>query len=225
MYSELLQEFPREKASLSKFLQPQKYEKLRWIHELSLQRYADASHTLSEVSSHERRLRPRKLALSIAKLSHLLTTPIPASELDLSLSACNAQLQFAEDMIKPVVENCIDNQARVEIALDTLYLARNLKKSHLRTRVVKRALEGVVEEKVVDAEGLVDLFTLKKRGSGEGAETEFETYFWALQVLRASDVHPPRSLVSVLGETDAIDTSAAERPRIETDLVTCLFTG
>lgn len=190
MYSELLQEFPREKASLSKFLQPQKYEKLRWIHELSLQRYADASHTLSEVSSHERRLRPRKLTLSIAKLSHLLTTPHPPEQLDLSLSACNAQLQFAEDMIKPVVENCIDNQARVEIALDTLYLARNLKKSHLRTRVVKRALEAVVEEKVVDAEGLIDLFTLKKRRGGEGAEMEFETYFWALQVLRASDVYP-----------------------------------
>lgn len=195
MYSELLQEFPREKASLSKFLQPQKYEKLRWIHELSLQRYADASHTLTEISSHERRLRPRKLALSIAKLSLLLTTATPPSQLDLSLSAVNAQLQFAEDMLKPVVQNCIDNQARVEIALETLFMARNLKKNHLRTRVVKRALEGMVEEKVIDAESLIDLFTLKRRGNGDGAETEFETYFWALQVLRASDVLLIKSLL------------------------------
>ena len=195
MYSKLLQEFPREKASLSKFLQPQKYEKLRWIHELSLQRYADASHTLTQIASHERRLRPRKLALSIAKLSLLLTTASPPEDLDLSLSAVNAQLQFAEDMLKPVVENCIDNQARVEVALETLYTARNLKKSHLRMRVVKRALEAVVEEKSVDAEGLVDLFTLKKRGSGHGAEMEFETYFWALQVLRASEVYPSFPMV------------------------------
>ena len=94
-------------------------------------------------------------------------------------------------MVKPVVENSIDNQARVDTALDRLYLARHLKKSHLRTRVVKRGLEILVEDKVVDAETLIDLLTLKKRGQGPSAETEFETYFWALQVLRASDVYPP----------------------------------
>jgi hypothetical protein len=193
MYADLLQEFPREKASLSKFLQPQKYEKLRWIHELSLSRYEDAAHTLQEVSSHERRLRHKKLTLSIAKLSLLVVAPDKsiapeAANVDIGLAAVNAQFQFAEDMIKPVVENCIDNQARVEIALENLYLARNLKKSHLRTRVVKKALETLVEERVVDAESLIDLFTLKRRGQGPSGESEFETYFWALQVLRAADV-------------------------------------
>ena len=74
------------------------------------------------------------------------------------------------------------------MALEHLYLARHLKKSHLRTRVVKRGLEYLVEDKVVDAETLIDLFTLKKRGQGPSAETEFETYFWALQVLRAAEV-------------------------------------
>ena len=193
MYADLLQEFPREKASLSKFLQPQKYEKLRWIHELSLSRYEDAAHTLQEVSSHERRLRHKKLSLSIAKLSLLVIAPDKsiapeAANVDIGLAAVNAQFQFAEDMIKPVVENCIDNQARVEIALENLYLARNLKKSHLRTRVVKKALETLMEERVVDAESLIDLFTLKRRGQGPSGQSEFETYFWALQVLRAADV-------------------------------------
>jgi hypothetical protein len=193
MYPELLQEFPREKASLSKFLQPQKFEKLRWIHQLSLSRYEDAGHTLQEIASHERRLRHKKLELSIAKLSLLVVAPgltiSPEVEhVDVSLSAVTAQSQFIEDMVKPVVVNCIDNQARVEIALEGLYMARNLKKSHLRTRIVKRALEGLVEEKVVDAESMIDLLTLKKRGQGPSAETEFETYFWALQVLRASEV-------------------------------------
>src|ERR1700727_662256 len=75
MYAELLQEFPHEKASLSKFLQPQKYEKLRWIHQLSLSRYQDAGHTLQEIASHERRLRHKKLSLSIAKLSLLVAAP------------------------------------------------------------------------------------------------------------------------------------------------------
>jgi len=55
---------------------------------------------------------------------------------------------------------------------------------------VKRALEHLVEDKVVDPESLIDLFTLKKRGHGHSAESEFETYFWALQVLRAADVSP-----------------------------------
>jgi hypothetical protein len=203
MYGDLLREFPREKASLSKFLQPQKYEKLRWIHELSLSRYEDAAHTLQEVSSHERRLRHKKLSLSIAKLSLLVVAPDKsitpeAANVDIGLAAVNAQFQFAEDMIKPVVENCIDNQARVEIALENLYLARNLKKSHLRTRIVKRALETLVEERVVDAESLIDLFTLKKRGRGPSGESEFETYFWALQVLRAADVFSlyPKAKVS-----------------------------
>jgi Non-repetitive/WGA-negative nucleoporin C-terminal len=195
MFAELLQEFPREKASLSKFLQPQKYEKLRWIHELSLTRYQDAGHTLQEIASHERRLRHRKLALSIAKLSLLVIAPTntlspEAESVDISLSGTNAQFQFAEEMIMPVVENCIDNQARVKLTLDHFYIARNLKKSHLRTRVVKSALELLMEDRVVDSEGLIDLFTLKKRGHGPSGETEFETYFWALQVLRAADVPP-----------------------------------
>ena len=193
MYAELIQEFPREKVSLSKFLQPQKYEKLRWIHQLSLTRYQDAGHTLQEIASHERRVRSKKLSLSIAKLSLLVVAPITSQEIesvDIGLAGVNAQSQFAEELIKPVVENCIDNQARVDIALDILYLARNLKKSHLRTRVVKRGLEYLVEDKVVDAETLIDLFTLKKRGQGPSPETEFETYFWALQVLRAADVPP-----------------------------------
>lgn len=193
MYADLLQEFPREKASLSKFLQPPKYEKLRWIHELSLARYEDAAHTLQEVSNHERRLRHKKLSLSIAKLSLLVVAPSDsltpqAENVDIGLAAVNAQFQFAADMIKPVVENCIDNQAQVEIALENLYLARNLKKSHLRTRVVKKALETLVEERVIDPESLIDLFTLKKRGQGPSGESEFETYFWALQVHRAADV-------------------------------------
>jgi Non-repetitive/WGA-negative nucleoporin C-terminal len=192
MYAELLKEFPREKASLSKFLKPQKYEKLRWIHELSLSHYQDAGHTLREIASRERRLRQKKLSLSIAKLSLLVISPETSEvdSVDIGLAAVNAQLQFADDVIKPVVQNCIDNQARVEIALDTLYLARNLKKSHLRTRIVKRGLELLVDDRVVDPETLIDLFTLKKRGQGLSAETEFETYFWALQVLRASDVLP-----------------------------------
>jgi len=189
MYAELLQEFPREKASLSKFLQPQKYEKLRWIHELSLTRYEDAGHTLQEIASHERRLRHKKLSLSIAKLSLLVASPPSQVEsVDIELAGLNAQSQFFEEMIKPVVENCIDNQAKVEIGLDRLYLARHLKKTHLRTKIVKRGLEHLVEEKVVDAESLIDLFTLKRRGHGPSAATEFETYFWALQVLRAVDV-------------------------------------
>lgn len=108
--------------------------------------------------------------------------------MDISLAAINAQSQFSEEIIKPITENCIDSQARVDIALDGLYIGRALKKTHLRTRVVKRALEHLVEDKVVDAEGLIDLFTLKKRGQGHSAESEFETYFWALQVLRAADV-------------------------------------
>lgn len=91
-------------------------------------------------------------------------------------------------MIKPAIENAIDNQAKAEIALDQLYISRNLKKTHLRTRVVKRGLEYLVDEKVVDAESLIDLFTLKKRGHGHSVMMEFETYFWALQVLRAADV-------------------------------------
>jgi nuclear pore complex protein Nup133 len=191
LYADLLQSFPHEKASLSKFLQSSKYEKLRWIHELSLGDYPSASHTLSLVSSHERRLRPKKLALSVEKLSLLATdTPHELDVVDIHLSALNAQLQFAEDVLFTVVENCIDNQARVEIALDTLYIARNLKRTHLRTRVVKRALEVLVEERVVDPESLVDLFSLKRRGQGPAAEVEFETYFWGLQVLRAADVLP-----------------------------------
>jgi hypothetical protein len=194
MFVSLLTEFPREKDSLNKFLQPQKYEKLRWIHQLSLHRYQDAGHTLQEVATHERRLRQKKLSLSIAKLSLLVTlhptAPVhgTTANVDIALAAVNAQSQFAEEIVKPAVEHTVDNQARVELALDKLYLARNLKKSHLRTRVVKRGLETLMDEKVVDTETLVDLFTLKKRGDGPAAETEFETYFWALQVLRASEV-------------------------------------
>jgi len=190
MFAQLLQEFPREKQSLSKFLQPPKYEKLRWIHELSLSQYQDASHTLLQVSSHERRLRQKKLALSIAKLSLLVISPAHLGQesvenVGIGLTAINAQYQFYEEMIKPVVEHSIDNQARVEVALENLYIARNLKKTHLRTRLVKRGLEVLVEEKVVDPESLIDLLTLKKRGH---RESDFETYFWALQVLRSADV-------------------------------------
>ena len=222
MYAELLQEFPREKASLSKFLHPQKYEKLRWIHELSLARYQDASHTLQEISSHERRLRHKKLSLSIAKLSLLVVSPMDSlsqeiESVDIALAGVNAQSQFMEEMIKPVVENCIDNQARVDIALDGLYLARHLKKSHLRTRVVKRGLEYLIEDKVVDAETLIDLLTLKKRGQGPSAETEFETYFWALQVLRAADV--PRSIISLI-----VVTSTQKRACVEIDLAASIST-
>jgi hypothetical protein len=189
LYPELLQEFPREKASLSKFLQPQKFEKLRWIHELSLTRFQDAGHTLQEIASHERRLRQKKISLSIAKLSLLVGEQQPQIDsVDISLAGVNSQSQFWEEMIKPVVENCIDNQAKVEMALDRLYIARNLKKTHLRTRIVKRGLQHLVEEKVVDAESLIDLLTLKRRGHGYSAAAEFETYFWALQVLRAADV-------------------------------------
>ena len=158
-----------------------------------MSRYHDAGYTLQKVATHERRLRQRKLALSMAKLSLLMVPPsqgvtTEVQDVDIGLAAANAQYQFSEDILGPIVENCIDNQAKVEVALDVLYLARNLKKSHLRTRVVKRALETLVEERVVDAESLIDLFTLKKRGSGPSVENEFETYFWALQVLRASDV-------------------------------------
>ena len=193
MYAELLQEFPREKLSLSKFLQPQKYEKLRWIHELSLSRYQDAGHTLQEVASRARRLRHKKISLSIAKLSLLVASPprtlSPEAEaVDITLAAINAQSQFTEELIKPMTENCIDNQASVDLALNNLYIGRHLKKTHLRTRVVKRALEHLMEDKVVDAESLIDLFTLKKRGQGLSADSEFETYFWALQVLRGADV-------------------------------------
>ena len=190
MYAELLSDFPNEKASLTKFLQPQKYEKLRWIHELSQSRYQDAGHTLCDVASRERRLRQKKLSLSIAKLSLLVVGHgmLEEESVDIGVAAVNAQLHFAEDIIKPIVRNCIDNQARVEVALDTLYIARNLKKSHLRTRLVRRGLEVLVDERNVDPETLVDLFTLKKRGSGSSAEAEFETYFWALQILRAADV-------------------------------------
>jgi nuclear pore complex protein Nup133 len=221
MYAELLQEFPREKASLSKFLQPQKYEKLRWIHELSLTRYQDASHTLQQISSHERRLRHKKLSLSMAKLSLLVVAPMNSlsqtESVDIALASVNAQAQFMEEMIKPVVENCIDSQARADIALDGLYLARHLKKSHLRTRVVKRGLEYLVEDKVVDAETLIDLLTLKKRGQGPSAETDFETYFWALQVLRAADVPP--SIISLI-----VVTSTQERACIENNLATSVPT-
>jgi nuclear pore complex protein Nup133 len=217
MYSELLQEFPREKASLSKFLQPQKYEKLRWIHELSLTRYQDASHTLQQISSHERRLRHKKLSLSMAKLSLLVVAPMNSlsqtESVDIALASVNAQAQFMEEMIKPVVENCIDSQARADIALDGLYLARHLKKSHLRTRVVKRGLEYLVEDKVVDAETLIDLLTLKKRGQGPSAETDFETYFWALQVLRAADV--PTTIINLI-----VVTSTQKRTCVEIDLAT-----
>jgi Non-repetitive/WGA-negative nucleoporin C-terminal len=194
LYVSLLTEFPREKASLKKFLQPQKYEKLRWINELSLRRYQDAGHTLQELATHERRLRQKKLALSISKLSLLGTlhptapTTGTTDAVDIALAAVTAQSQFTDEILKPVVEQVADSQARVELALEHLYLARNLKKSHLRTRVVKRGLETVVEDKVVDAETLIDLFTLKKRGTGPSPETEFETYFWALQVLRAAEV-------------------------------------
>ena len=194
MYGELLQEFPREKASLSKFLQPQKYEKLRWVHELSLSRFQDAAHTLHEIASHERRLRQKKLSLSIAKLSLLLVPGEQATAVDIDLAAITAQEQFAEEIVKLVVENCIDNQARVEIALEQLYSARHLKKTHLRMRMVKRGLELLVEDKVVDAESLIDLFTLKKRGHGNSSETDFETYFWALQVLRATNVRDPSDI-------------------------------
>jgi hypothetical protein len=224
MYAELLQEFPREKASLSKFLQPQKYEKLRWIHELSLSRYQDAGHTLQEVASHDRRLRHKKLALSIAKLSLLVASPTTtvspeAESVDISLAGINAQLQFAEEIIKPMTENAIDNQARVDLALNGLYIGRALKKTHLRTRVVKRALEHLVEDKVVDPESLIDLFTLKKRGQGHSAESEFETYFWALQVLRAADVPP--SLRFRL----TTDLSTTKRNCIEIDLVARVSSG
>lgn len=222
MYPELLQEFPHEKASLSKFLQPQKYEKLRWIHQLSLSRYQDAGHTLQEIASHERRLRHKKLSLSIAKLSLLVAAPgttlsPEAEHVDIGLSAVNAQSQFIEEMVKPAVVNCIDNQARVDIALETLYISKSLKKGHLRTRIVKRALEGLVDEKVVDAESMIDLLTLKKRGTRPSAETEFETYFWALQVLRVSDV-PPLRVVDIVARRST-------RSRIEIDLVTCLSPG
>ena len=222
MYAELLQEFPREKATLSKFLQPQKYEKLRWIHELSLTRYQDASHTLQQISSHERRLRHKNLSLSIAKLSLLVVAPMNSlsqetESVDIALAGVNAQSQFMEEMIKPVVKNCIDSQARVDIALDVLYLARHLKKSHLRTRVVKRGLEYLVEDKVVDAETLIDLLTLKKRGQGPSAETEFETYFWALQVLRAADVPP--TVISLI-----VDTATQKRACVEINLATSVPT-
>lgn len=190
MYGELLQEFPREKSSLSKFLQPPKYDKLRWVHELSLSRFQDAGHTLREIASRERRLRTKKLSLSIGKLS-LLVVPNEAPQvatISVDLEAITAQERFAEEIVKPIVENCIDNQARVDVALEQLYSSRNLKKTHMRTRVVKRAMELLVEDRVIDPESLVDLFTLKKRGHGPSAETEFETYFWALQVLRAAEV-------------------------------------
>src|SRR5438876_10219178 len=98
MYAELIQEFPREKVSLSKFLQPQKYEKLRWIHQLSLTRYQDAGHTLQEIASHERRVRSKKLSLSIAKLSLLVVAPITSQEIesvDIGLAGVHAQSQFA----------------------------------------------------------------------------------------------------------------------------------
>ena len=110
-----------------------------------------------------------------------------------------------------MVENCIDNQARVDIALEQLYSSRNLKKTHMRTRVVKRGLELLVEDRVIDPESLIDLFTLKKRGHGPSAETEFETYFWALQVLRAAEVPASKDPLRVV-------THATKGSRTEIDL-------
>ena len=66
------------------------------IHELSLNRYQDAGHTLQEIASHERRVRHKKLSLSIAKLSHLVVTPPntilqETESVDIGLAAVNAQ--------------------------------------------------------------------------------------------------------------------------------------
>ena len=124
-------------------------------------------------SRDERRLRQKKISLSIAKLSLLVVEQQPQIDsVDIRLAGVNSQSQFWEEMIKPVVENSIDNQAKVEMALDRLYIARNLKKTHLRTRIVKRGLQHLVEEKVVDAESLIDLLTLKRRGHGHSAAAE-----------------------------------------------------
>lgn len=84
--------------------------------------------------------------------------------------------------------------------------------------MVKRGLEGLVEEKVVDVESMIDLLTLKKRGHGPSAENEFETYFWALQVLRASEVSLKKNMADVVAAT-------SKRRCVETDLVTCIFAG
>ncbi|PWN48686.1 hypothetical protein IE53DRAFT_389101 [Violaceomyces palustris] len=184
------------------FLERTQNSRIAWIHDLSLQRYAEASTTLGDVAKEEKGLEEKRLMLSLSKLAYVAGLSIE----EVATVREQRQIEKIDDQLDlvsvhhrllAVFEGALETGGGtlsvddVEAAAErvTSSIASRLVdfpafKSHF-TALTKRLLKG----EVLSSEDLIDLLTLKD----PSADDSIDDFSTAVEVyIRAKDAPESR---------------------------------
>ncbi|KAF8475745.1 Non-repetitive/WGA-negative nucleoporin C-terminal-domain-containing protein [Kalaharituber pfeilii] len=198
-FKQLLEQFPNFQTYLTKFLRSSdKYAKLSWINDISLQEYDRAGDTLVQIAlNQEESLWNKKVELNIGKLCKLAaftdSDAIQALESfknwqgeALTLIEIQEQLY---NYLQPLVRGAIDKQAETEIILKEK--GKTVGKRLITKTLFTQALNQLFNQRAINPELLIDLLTLM-----DGTDDKFPQYYFALQVLKASGLSGGRKFLA-----------------------------
>ncbi|ETS62210.1 hypothetical protein PaG_03785 [Moesziomyces aphidis] len=187
------------------FLAQPGHERIAWLHDLALQRYGEAAHTLERLALGEGVLAQRKLMMSLGKLGVLSTLTLQ----DLQTVGTQKQIEFFDDQLDLIAvqdslatlwENALGGlpadlpaagsaQAR-ELATEIVEAVATRLREYpgYREHYVELVQRLLFENRYLGSEDLVDVLTLK-----DTPENQLEDFATALKVLvRAKDAPEPR---------------------------------
>lgn len=190
---------------LSFLSQPGK-ERLAWLHDLALQRFAAASTKLEQLGLVESNVSQRKLMLSLAKLGYLSTLKVQ----DLRTVGVQKQIEFFDDHLDLIAvqdslvalwENSVAGGFPVDLptagtpAADQLaneivdtVASRLAEYAAYRQHYMQLIQQLVLSNTYLGAEDLIDLLTLK-----DTPESQLEDFSTAIKVLIRASSNMPES--------------------------------
>lgn len=190
----MLEDFSDYHHYLSEFFSLRNYGKISWMHQIGTNKFKDAGNILYNIAKNdEKYVFNKRVELSISKLCFLADMKsyntqqvdyLPIIDIEHQLETIQIQNSLLDE-IKSFIENAIDINAAVELAVEKI--GHSLKKRPATKAIFKRALKDLILEKIMNPEDLIDLLTLKDKKSNT-EEISSNEYYLALKVLNSSQV-------------------------------------
>jgi nuclear pore complex protein Nup133 len=195
--ADLLDELPDQQEYLTKFLRSKpEYAKISWINEITREKnFGQASKTLLDLGlQREQDVWSKKIELSMGKLAFLanrsnsqgkdalLGAEVELASTEDQLALIKIQDQIC-DIIRPVINAAIDENAELELALQG-YGNQGLKKQQALLSLLEDSMGHLIKHEAMDARKLIDLLTLMGDNAHYDEFLRSEQFYLALQASR-----------------------------------------
>jgi nuclear pore complex protein Nup133 len=192
--ADLLDELPDQQEYLTEFLRSKpEYAKISWINDITREEdFGQASNTLLELGLEwEQDVWSKKIELSMGKLALLANRGMSEgndilTRTKIELKSTEDQLALIKiqdqtyDIIRPIIDTAIDENAELELALQS-YGNHALRKQQALLSLLEDSMTHIIKHEAMDARKLIDLLTLM---SDNGNYDEFlrgQQFYLALQ--------------------------------------------